>query len=335
MEDSLLRAVGFLHAMVWMRNTLIFLVVFLVTGGQCLAAARNEPIRPLPLEQNLNPSLVALGDRLFHDTRLSQDNTVSCANCHQLSTGGTDRLSRSMGVGGAVGGIKAPTVYNSGFNFVQFWDGRAETLEEQAAGPVHNPLEMASNWREVISKLSADPQMVESFTALFPDGITEQTIVVAIAEFERSLVTSGSRFDRWLLGDEEAIDTLELYGYQLFKSYGCVSCHQGVNVGGNLYAYMGAMGDYFADRGLELSQADFGRFNVTQNDEDKFFFKVPSLRLAAINTPYFHDGSVASLDEAVRIMGRYQLGREIPQQQIDAIVAFLHSLVGVHSRLKP
>ena len=125
--------------------------------------------------------------------------------------GGTDRQSRSTGVGGAVGGIKAPTVYNSGFNFVQFWDGRAETLEEQAAGPVHNPLEMASNWQEVISKLSADPQMVESFSALFPEGITAQTVVQAVAEFERSLVTANSRFDHWLRGDDEAIDALELH----------------------------------------------------------------------------------------------------------------------------
>ncbi len=321
--------------MVWMRNTLILLTVFLIFGGRSLAGVRNEPIGPLPLEQELNPGLVALGDRLFHDTRLSQDNTISCASCHQLSTGGTDRLARSTGVGGALGGIKAPTVYNSGFNFVQFWDGRAETLEEQAAGPVHNPLEMASNWREVISKLTADPKMVETFAALFPDGITEENIVRSIAEFERSLVTAGSRFDRWLRGDDKALDELELHGYQLFKSYGCVSCHQGVNVGGNLYAYMGAMGDYFSDRGSKITEADFGRFNVTRKDEDKFFFKVPSLRLAAINAPYFHDGSVANLDEAVQIMGRYQLGREIPVHEIDAIVAFLHSLVGVHQRLKP
>jgi len=336
MEEWLLRAlVIFLRAMVWMRNTLILLAVCLIFGGQSLAGARNEPISPLPLEQELSPGLVALGDRLFHDTRLSQDNSISCASCHQLSTGGTDRLARSTGVGGALGGIKAPTVYNSGFNFVQFWDGRAETLEEQAAGPVHNPLEMASNWREVISKLTTDPKMVETFTALFPDGITEENIVRSIAEFERSLVTAGSRFDRWLRGDDKAINELELQGYQLFKSYGCVSCHQGVNVGGNLYAYMGAMGDYFSDRGSKITEADFGRFNVTRKDEDKYFFKVPSLRLAAINAPYFHDGSVANLDEAVQIMGRYQLGREIPVHEIDAIVAFLHSLVGVHQRLKP
>jgi cytochrome c peroxidase len=318
-----------------MRNLLIIMIFLLSVVDLCGADARNEAIKPVPIEQTLNLKLVALGDRLFHDVRLSQDNTISCASCHILSAGGSDHAPRSVGVGGAIGGIKAPTVYNSSFNFVQFWDGRASTLEEQAAGPVHNPREMASNWTEVLSKLKADPQMVKAFDELFPDGLTEQAIVTAIAEFERSLVTANSRFDRWLRGDDDAIDPYELRGYLLFKSYGCISCHQGVNVGGNLFAYMGAMGDYFEDRGRKVTEADLGRFNVTKRVEDKHFFKVPSLRLAAINPPYFHDGSVNTLSEAVRIMGRYQLGREIPADEIEAIVAFLHTLVGNHNRLKP
>ena len=317
-----------------MRNLLIVLL-FIFAADLNGADDRNEAIKPLPLKLDLNLKWVTLGDRLFHDTRLSQDNSISCASCHQLSLGGTDRQPRSTGVGGVRGGIKAPTVYNSGFNFVQFWDGRANTLEEQAAGPVHNPREMASNWPEVIRKLSADPEMVEAFAELFPDGITSQAIVSAIAEFERSLVTANSRFDRWLRGDDAAIDSFELRGYQLFKGYGCISCHQGVNAGGNLYAYMGAMGDYFADRGRKVAEADLGRFNVTKKVEDKHFFKVPSLRLAAINPPYFHDGSVSKLSEAVRVMGRYQLGRDIPQDEVAAIAAFLYTLVGEHRRLKP
>jgi cytochrome c peroxidase len=318
-----------------MSNILIFFVLLFLSFGLHGAGARNEAILPIPQPQNLNDKLVELGDRLFHDARLSQDNTVSCSSCHQLSTGGTDRMARSIGVGGVKGRIKAPTVYNSSFNFALFWDGRADTLEEQASGPVHNPLEMASNWPEVISKLQADPDMVETFSELFPAGVTDETIVEAIAEFERSLVTVDSRFDRWLQGDGNAIEPNELRGYQLFKNYGCISCHQGVNVGGNLYAYMGAMGDYFTDRGREITEADLGRFNVTKREEDKHFFKVPSLRLAAINPPYFHDGSAETLPEAVMIMGRYQLGREIPQDEIDAIVAFLHTLVGKHHRLAP
>jgi cytochrome c peroxidase len=318
-----------------MANFLKFIVLFIFSGALFGAGIKNEPIKPLPLYQNLDLKLVALGDHLFHDPRLSQDNTISCANCHVLSTGGTDGRARSTGVGGVKGVIKAPTVYNSSFNLAQFWDGRVDTLEEQAAGPVHNPLEMNSNWPEVISKLSADPKMTASFESLFNDGITAQHIVAAIAEFEKSLVTPNSRFDRWLRGDDGVLTAHEYKGYRLFKSYGCVSCHQGVNVGGNLYAYMGAMGDYFKARGRPVTQADQGRFNVTGKEEDKHFFKVPSLRLAAINPPYFHDGSVRDLKDAVKVMGRYQLGREIPAGDVDAIVSFLYTLVGENSRLKP
>jgi cytochrome c peroxidase len=317
-----------------MHNLLLFIVLSVFVSVLYGADVRNEAIKPLPLSQELNYPMVELGDRLFHDTRLSQDNTISCATCHQLSTGGTDRKPRSIGVGGAKGGIKAPTVYNSGFNFAQFWDGRADNLEQQAAGPVHNPVEMASNWTEVVEKLKLDPEMVKRFAKVSSDGISSQIIVEAIAEFERSLVTVNSRFDRWLRGDDEAIDAFELRGYQLFKNYGCISCHQGMNVGGNLYAYMGAMGDYFADRGKKITQADLGRFNVTKKANDKHFFKVPSLRLAAINPPYFHDGSAQTLAEAVRLMGKYQLGRKIPENEIEAIVAFLNALVGHHRRLR-
>lgn len=318
-----------------MGNRLILLILILVSTALDASGIRNEAIKPLPSEKLLAPKLVALGDRLFHDNRLSQDNSVSCASCHPLSSGGTDRLPRSIGIGGARGGIKAPTVYNSCFNFVQFWDGRAVTLEEQVVGPIHNPREMASNWREILSKLKADREMVEAFGELFPDGITQQAIATAIAEFECSLVTANSPFDRWLQGDDGAINAYELQGYRLFKSYGCISCHQGINVGGNLFAYMGAMGDYFADRDRPITPSDMGRFNVTNNLEDKHFFKVPSLRLAAINPPYFHDATAAKLSQAVRIMGYYQLGRVIPPRDIDAIVAFLHTLVGEHRRLQP
>ncbi len=298
-------------------------------------SVKNEPILPLVTDPDLDPRLVALGDRLFHDKRLSQDNSLSCASCHLLSSGGTDRQPRSMGVGGTMGEIKAPTVYNSRYNFVQFWDGRAETLEEQAAGPVHNPIEMNSSWSEVISKLRKDPDLVERFDAIFEDGLTGANIATSIATFERSMITVNSRFDRWLQGEEGVLSEVELKGYRLFKSYGCISCHQGVNVGGNMYGYMGAMGDYFKDRGSEITRADMGRYNVTHQEQDRHYFKVPSLRLAAINPPYFHDGTVTDLDEAVRIMGRYQLGREIPDGEIQNIVAFLRTLVGENVRFKP
>jgi cytochrome c peroxidase len=241
----------------------------------------------------------------------------------------------SKGVGGRVGDIKAPTVYNAVKNFVQFWDGRAQTLEEQVAGPVHNPVEMNSNWEEVKSKLGQDPSIVEKFEELFKDGITGDNIALAIAAFERTLVTLNSRFDRWLRGEQGILTEQELHGYRLFKSYGCISCHQGVNVGGNMFGVMGAKGDYFKDRNREIVASDLGRFNVTKHSEDKHFFKVPSLRLAAISSPYFHDASESILHDAVRVMGRYQLGRELPDDDIVNIVAFLHTLVGEHIRLKP
>jgi cytochrome c peroxidase len=320
----------------FMRNRLIVTSILVFLAPSVLAGSvKNEPILPLSMDSDLDPRLVALGDRLFHDKRLSQDNSLSCASCHLLSSGGTDRQPRSIGVGGAMGVIKAPTVYNSRYNFVQFWDGRAETLEEQAAGPVHNPIEMNSSWGEVISKLREDPDLVERFEAIFEDGLTGANIATSIATFERSMITANSRFDRWLQGEEGVLSEVELKGYRLFKSYGCISCHQGVNVGGNMYGYMGAMGDYFKDRDSEITRADLGRYNVTHQEEDKHYFKVPSLRLAAINPPYFHDGTVATLDEAVRIMGRYQLGREIPDGEIQNIVAFLHTLVGENVRFKP
>jgi cytochrome c peroxidase len=311
------------------------LLFFLVVSFACAAGVKNEPIQPLALDQDLDPRLVSLGDRLFHDTRLSQDNSISCASCHLLSTGGTDQKRVSVGVGGRFGTIKAPTVYNTRYNFAQFWDGRAKTLEEQVAGPVSNPVEMNSNWAEVESKLGQDPVMVEKFEALFEDGITGDNIAQAIAVFERSLVTLNSRFDRWLRGEDGVLSEQELHGYRLFKSYGCVSCHQGVNVGGNMFGIMGAKGDYFKDRNSEITASDLGLYNVTKQSEDKHFFKVPSLRLAAINPPYFHDGSESSLNDAIRIMGRYQLGRELPDDDINYIIAFLHSLVGEHIRLKP
>ncbi|WP_245832003.1 cytochrome-c peroxidase [Solemya velesiana gill symbiont] len=157
----------------------------------------------------------------------------------------------------------------------------------------------------------------------------------AIASFERTLITPDSPFDRWLRGDEDALNEREKEGYRLFKSYGCIACHQGVNVGGNMFQRMGAIGDYFGDRGSEIVDADRGRFNVTGKDEDLYFFKVPSLRLSAINSPYFHDGSAKDLAEAIRVMGSYQLGRRIPEAHVSLIVAFLESLVGSHPGLRP
>lgn len=285
----------------------------------------NEPVLPLPDAVPFDAAKAHLGRQLFHDTRLSGDQTRSCASCHDLSRHGVDGRPVSLGVQNRPGTMNAPSVFNSGFNFVQFWDGRAASLEEQVDGPIHNPVEMDSNWTEVLSRLNQDPQMVQQFQTAFSDQIRIEHIRSALAEFQRSLVTADSRFDRYLKGDTEAITPFELNGYQLFKAYGCTACHQGQLLGGNLYATMGQFGNYFEDRG-HISRRDLGRFNLTNKSHHRHQFKVPSLRNSAVTGPYFHDGSVTSLYEVVRIMGRYQLGREIPPEDVAQIVAFLISL---------
>lgn len=283
--------------------------------------------QPVPRSIPLDAGKVALGNSLFHDPRLSSDDTISCASCHDLSAGGGDNRSRSVGVNGGVGAVNAPTVLNSGFNFVQFWDGRAPTLEAQIEGPVHHPLEMASNWEQVLGKLKPDQDYRKHFSALYSDGITPANIKDAIATFERSLVTPDSAFDRYLRGETDALEAEAHRGWQLFQSYGCVSCHQGVNLGGNFYERMGLMGDYFGDRG-QPTEADNGRYNVTRDPDDMHYFRVPSLRNVAFTYPYFHDGSAENLHDAVRTMAQYQLGRTMPDEDVEAIVAFLVSLTG-------
>ena len=288
---------------------------------------RQEPIQPLRAVEGLDPKKVALGEVLYHDTRLSKDNSISCASCHDLARGGDDDLPRSPGVGGTLGGVNSPTTYNSGLNFVQFWDGRAATLEEQAAGPVANPIEMASSLEEVVGKLSKDEAIKSKFLASYPDGITPKNITDAIATFERTLVTTNSRFDKYLLGDDHAITKEEKEGYELFKGVGCTACHSGPNVGGQMYQKFGLVKDYFKARG-NPTDADNGRFNVTKNESDRHLFRVAPLRNVAVTAPYFHDASAKTLDEAVFIMGRYQLGRDLTPEETKKIVAFLKTLTG-------
>lgn len=290
------------------------------------AAFNAEPISPLPQKIALDADKVALGGRLFHDVRLSHDDSISCASCHKLDQAGIDGRATAIGIGGKVGTVNTPTVFNAGFNFVQFWDGRAPTLEEQAAGPVHNPIEMGSDWPEVIGKLKEDRYYRNAFGHLYGGGVSGAAIKDAIATFERSLITPDSRFDRWLRG-ENTLNERERRGYALFKDFGCASCHQGINVGGNFYAGLGVFGNFFADRHKDAPE-DQGRFNATKKEADRHFFKVPSLRNVARTAPYFHDGSVRTLQEAVRLMGKYQLGRDLTPQEVALIAEFLATLTG-------
>ena len=287
----------------------------------------NEPIQPIEPLSGLDPRKVELGRKLFHDPRLSHDNQLSCANCHDLTTGGTDRRVRSIGINGAVGVINAPTVLNSGFNFSQFWDGRAGTLEKQIDGPLQSNIEMGSTWPEVIEKLEHSHEYVQAFQQIYGDEIQSDHVRDCIAEFERSLSTPNSRFDRYLRHEAGALTSQEEEGYKLFKSFGCASCHQGVNIGGNMYQKLGIMAPYFTDRG-HITKADLGRFNVTGDPRDMYMFKVPSLRNVELTAPYFHDGSAATLADAVRMMAKYQLGRHLTDQEVELMVDFLKTLTG-------
>ncbi len=289
----------------------------------------NEAIRPVQDSVPVDMRKVILGNLLFHDVRLSADNTVSCSSCHGLNTGGVDNKPFSEGVGGQHGGVNAPTVFNALYNFVQFWDGRAATLADQAAGPPLNPVEMAcKSFDEICDKLKADAAFSKAFTEVYPDGINEANITNAIQEFEKTLLTPNSRFDKYLKGDMAALTTEELAGYDLFKKYNCATCHVGENMGGQSYELLGIKQDYFADRGTELTVEDNGRFKETKNERDRHRFKVPGLRNVALTAPYFHDATQATLEDAVRAMGKYEVGVDLSQQEVKQIVAFLQTLTG-------
>ena len=288
---------------------------------------QGEPLAPIPDVPPEDARAVALGAKLFYDPLLSVDQTMACGSCHVIPQGGDDNRQTALGIRGQIGPINTPTVLNSALNFAQFWDGRAATLEDQAGGPIENPLEMGNSLPKLLASLKANTDYAREFSAAFGDGITERNLRAALAAFERTLLTKNSRFDRWLRGETSALATNELAGYELFKSVGCVACHQGANAGGNMFERLGVMGEYFKDRG-NVTTADYGRFNVTHLERDRFAFKVPSLRVAALTAPYFHDGSAPTLDQAVRTMARYQLGRALSDGDVSLLVAFIESLAG-------
>jgi cytochrome c peroxidase len=286
----------------------------------------EQAVTPIPNDLRFDPNVVGLGRALFTDPRLSRNGTISCSHCHALDRYGVDGLPRSVGIDGRRGSMNAPTVYNSGFNFRQFWDGRAGSLEEQVDGPLGNPAEMDTDWPTVLAKLNGDSSIQSLARRAFGRPLDAAGARSALAEFERSLTTPDAPFDRYLRGDEQAIDARAREGWRLFSELGCVSCHQGVNVGGNMYARIGEFNDRFTRTAKDASH--FGRFNVTGREEDRFTFKVPSLRNVARTAPYFHDGSVATLAEAVDRMALSQLGLKLGDKERDLIVAFLESLTG-------
>lgn len=303
------------------------------TIGACIAALclttvwasaqRAEPIQPIEARAVANPAMVELGKKLFFDPRLSRSGFISCNSCHNLSLGGSDNLPSSIGHNWHEGPINSPTVLNSSMNIAQFWDGRARDLKEQAAGPIANPDEMGFSHELAVGVIASIPAYVDEFETVFGTRtVNIDEITQAIAAFEETLVTPNSRFDRWLRGDDGALTVAEHEGYELFKTSGCVACHNGPAAGGTSFQKMGLVEPYRTDNPAE------GRAAVTGRDADRFNFKVPTLRNVELTYPYFHDGAARTLAEAVDVMGRIQLGRQYSDEENARIVAFLKTLTG-------
>jgi len=309
-------------------SMLIFVSAF--AGDNELLTQAKKYFKPLPKEipapsyNPTTPQKVQLGKKLFFDPRISLSGVISCHTCHSFSTYGADNVETSLGHKFQTGGRNAPTVLNAGFHIAQFWDGRAKDLEEQAKGPVLNPLEMAMpNQEIVINRLKTIPEYEIEFKEAFkedPNPVNYDNFAKAVAAFERTLVTP-SRFDKFLNGDVDVLTKKEKEGLQIFISKGCIACHNGVAVGGGMYQKFGVVKPY-------PYQKDLGRYEITKKEEDKYFFKVPSLRNITRTYPYFHDGKVWDIKEAVKIMGEVQLGLPLTEEEIDKVVAFLDSLTG-------
>jgi cytochrome c peroxidase len=305
------------------RHLYSIVILLALSGAACAQPLLAEPIRPLPAKPSADPTRAALGRALFHDLRLSRDNTQSCASCHQLEHGGAE--ARAIPAGSSHSLRNAPSVYNSTYNVRQSWIGRYSGIDGvldhvMGAGTAGAP----SAWDIVASRLTGDPAMNAHFNRVYGEDISAALTKDALANYLKLLVTP-SRFDRYLRGDKGALSPDEKSGYAKFKSYGCVSCHQGINIGGNLYQKFGAMREPAASAPIA---ADQGRFELTGRPADRHMFRVPSLRNVALTAPYFHNGSVGTLDEAVEAMFKYQLGRDAPKADQEQIVRFLHALNG-------
>jgi cytochrome c peroxidase len=272
------------------------------------SAAGDEPITPIQASRKIDPLKIELGGRLFRDVRLSRDNTRSCSSCHDLRTNGASNNRFDLDLDGSSLPFNTPTVFNAALSFRFNWEGTFRTLESQAAATVENPRLMGSSMPDVVKKLEADPDMRRHFVVAYGRDPEAADVLDAIASFERSLTTTGSRFDRWLAGDSTALSSKELSGYGLFKSLGCVSCHQGVNIGGNLFQRQGI-------------------FHPLAGSKPEIL-RVPSLRNVATTPPYFHDGSAPTLEEAVRRMSFAQLNSMLADEEIEDIVAYLKTLTG-------
>jgi cytochrome c peroxidase len=294
-------------------------------------ATADTPFEPLPLAVGGGPA-AELGKKLYADSIMSIDGTLTCFSCHDVEKGGTDGLPTAQVASRATGQINTGTIFNLAFNFRFNWNGKFVTLLNHINGPVTGKDLMGMSWPVLLERVQGIDEYRRMFRDVYDDGVTIENIQHAVTEYQLSLVTPNAPFDRYLRGNLDALDEEEKEGLKLFKSLGCVSCHQGINIGGNLFSEIGVMGNYFADRESEgrggLVDADFGRYQVTKQEEHKHVFRVPSLRNVACTGPYFHDGSIEELEDVVEAMGRYQLGRRLTKEEKSLLVRFLRTLTG-------
>ena len=306
------------------------------TGTACEAYAQHA-LQPIPDSLSTDIRKVTLGRKMYNDARISLDGTLSCATCHVIDKGGADsRGTRtSEGIYGQFGGINAPTVLNAAFNVEQFWNGRAHTLADQAAGPPVNPVEMGDQtWEQICERLKEDASLVAEFQSIYPEGITQATVTDAIAEYEKTLITPNDRLDQMLKGDENALTEEEKKGLAAFMDNSCAVCHVGKTLGGQSFETLGIYEDYYAAReqsnpDIVYNDDDKGLAGFTGDTADLHRFKVPGLRNISKTSPYFHDGTQATIEDAVRAMFRFELGvKEAPESDVASISAFLRTLDG-------
>ncbi|NOZ47030.1 MAG: cytochrome-c peroxidase [Chlorobi bacterium] len=333
-----------------MKKIIFYLTVFLfVINSSCTQKSTTENTSDKPSGEdmkliekaktimpalpvvNITPkdeALITLGKSLYFDTRLSLNNTISCNSCHNLSTYGVDNNSLSFGVGGKLGVRNSPTVLNAFLHISQFWDGREPDVEAQAKGPVLNPVEMAMHDSiMVVDRISSIPGYNSTFEKTFGEtGVTYDKIAKAIGAFERTLVTP-SPYDEFINGNGNALTAAEKKGLETFINAGCITCHISTTIGGNMFQKFGLVKQPYWEY-TKSEKIDNGRFDVTKNENDKYFFKVPSLRNIVHTYPYFHDGSVWDLKEAVKIMALLELGKELNNEETESIVTFLNALTG-------
>jgi cytochrome c peroxidase len=299
------------------------MLLLTATGVAAGVSRQQEPITPLPTPVQIHSQRAAIGERLFNDVRVSRNSTHSCATCHPLDRGGMDGLAVAVRSDGTLHHRNTPTIFNASLNATFNWDGVASTLPDHTDRVLATLME--TTWSVLLDRLRADRAYAAAFGAAYPEGVTRANVLHAFTTFEQSLVTPRSRFDRYLLGEQDAMTPREKDGYRLFKSYGCVSCHQGINIGGNMYQRFGVFEDVALTR---PGMIDLGRYLITKVDRDRHVFRVPSLRNVAVTAPYFHDGRARTLETAVRTMGRAQLGRHLTTNEISSIVGFLRALTG-------